>query len=185
MLTNRCVVIGCLLTDSHDTYCSMIVRFTSPATRGFLLPLLSLSCLVSSRRKKHLGPGYLALGSLIEISLNSMQEIASQTPSREWIPSSLKFTQIILSHVFRRNLRFLEASNSHSLSNGKEMEVYGPAAKARSYSPPPWVPVHLMEFQGDQGLSCPVQEMSMVCLYLLLLLVGPHCHLELGALLVN
>ena len=45
----RCVVIGCLLIDS---YRSMIVRFASRATRGFLLPLLSLSCLVSLLRKK-------------------------------------------------------------------------------------------------------------------------------------
>ena len=54
----RCVVIGCLLIDLVmliDSYRSMIVRFASPATRGFLSPLLSLSCLVSSRRKKTSG----------------------------------------------------------------------------------------------------------------------------------
>ena len=33
----------------------MIVIFASPATRGFLSPFLSLSCLVSSRRKKTAG----------------------------------------------------------------------------------------------------------------------------------
>ena len=38
-----------------DSYRSMIVRFASPATRGFLTPLLFLSCLVSSRRKKTSG----------------------------------------------------------------------------------------------------------------------------------
>ena len=54
----RCVIIGCLLIDLVmliDSYRSMIVRFASPATRGFLSPLLSLSCLVSSRRKKTSG----------------------------------------------------------------------------------------------------------------------------------
>ena len=53
-----CVVIGCLLIDLVvliDSYRSMIMRFASPATRGFLSPLLSLSCLVSSRRKKTSG----------------------------------------------------------------------------------------------------------------------------------
>ena len=43
MLTDRCVVIGCLLIVSRDTYRSMIVRFASPATRGFLSLLFSLS----------------------------------------------------------------------------------------------------------------------------------------------
>ena len=46
MLTDRCVVIGCLLINLMmliDTYRSMIVRFAAPATRGFLLPLLSPS----------------------------------------------------------------------------------------------------------------------------------------------
>ena len=38
---------------SHDVDCHMIVRFTSPATRGFLSPLLSLFC----RRKKTSGTG--------------------------------------------------------------------------------------------------------------------------------
>ena len=47
VLTDRCVVIVCLLIDSRDTYHSMIVRFASPATRGFLSPLLSVSLLVS------------------------------------------------------------------------------------------------------------------------------------------
>ena len=42
LLTDRCVVIGCLLINSCDTYRSMIVRFASLATRGFLSPLLSL-----------------------------------------------------------------------------------------------------------------------------------------------
>ena len=45
LLTYRCVVIGCLLINFVmliDTYRSMIVRFTLPATRGFLSPLLSL-----------------------------------------------------------------------------------------------------------------------------------------------
>ena len=61
LLTDRCIVIGCLLIESLDTYSSMTVRFTSPATRGFLLPLLSLlplfslSCLVSSQQKKTSG----------------------------------------------------------------------------------------------------------------------------------
>ena len=44
-----CVVIGCLLINSRDTYRSMIVRFTSPATRGFLLPLLFLSRLFAAK----------------------------------------------------------------------------------------------------------------------------------------
>ena len=54
----RCVVIGCLLIDLVmliDTYRSMIVRFALPATRGFRSPLLSLSCLISSRWKKTSG----------------------------------------------------------------------------------------------------------------------------------
>ena len=58
MVTDRCVVIGCLLIDLMmliDNYRSMIVRFASPATRGFLSPLLSLSHLISSRRKKTSG----------------------------------------------------------------------------------------------------------------------------------
>ena len=45
-LTDRRVVIGCLLIDLVmliDTYRTMIVRFAVRATRGFLLPLLSLS----------------------------------------------------------------------------------------------------------------------------------------------
>ena len=44
LLTDRCVVIGCLLIELMmliDTYHSMIVRFTSPTTRHFL-SLLSL-----------------------------------------------------------------------------------------------------------------------------------------------
>ena len=51
-LTDKCVVIGCLLINLImllDTYRSMIVRFASPATRGLLLPLLSLSCLFTSK----------------------------------------------------------------------------------------------------------------------------------------
>ena len=59
VLTDRCVVIGCLLIDSRDTYRSMIVRFASPTTRGFLLLFLSLSCLLPLQWKKPLGPGYL------------------------------------------------------------------------------------------------------------------------------
>ena len=54
----RCVVICCLLIDFVmliDRYRSMIVRFASPATRGFLSTLLSLSCLVSLQRKKTSG----------------------------------------------------------------------------------------------------------------------------------
>ena len=42
----RCVVIGCLLIDLvmlTDSYRSMIVRFASWVTRGFLSPLLCLS----------------------------------------------------------------------------------------------------------------------------------------------
>ena len=47
----RCVVIGCLLIDLvmlSDSYLSMIVRFASPVTTGFLSPLLLslLSCLI-------------------------------------------------------------------------------------------------------------------------------------------
>ena len=58
MLTDRCVVIGCLLINSCDTYRSMIVRFASPTTRGFSRCFeLSLSSLVSSWRRKPLGPG--------------------------------------------------------------------------------------------------------------------------------
>ena len=41
----RCVIIGCLLIDLMmliDSYCSMIVRFTSWVTRGFLSPLFCL-----------------------------------------------------------------------------------------------------------------------------------------------
>ena len=46
------VVIGCLLINLVmliDTYRSMIVRFTSPTTRGFLSPLLSLSSLFAAK----------------------------------------------------------------------------------------------------------------------------------------
>ena len=49
LLTDRFVVIGCLLgvniVHHMIDYRSMIERFTLPATRGFLLPLLSLSSL--------------------------------------------------------------------------------------------------------------------------------------------
>ena len=55
LLTDRCIVIGCLLIDSCDTYRSMIVRFALPTNRRFLLLLLSLSCLVSSQQKKTSG----------------------------------------------------------------------------------------------------------------------------------
>ena len=51
----RCVVIGGLLIDLVmliDAYRSMIVRFTSPATRGFLSPLLSLSNCLSLRGER-------------------------------------------------------------------------------------------------------------------------------------
>ena len=54
----RCVVIGCLLINLVvliDSYRSMIVRFASWVTRGFLSLLLSLSCLISSLRKKTSG----------------------------------------------------------------------------------------------------------------------------------
>ena len=54
VVTDRCVVIGCLLIDLViliDTYRSMIVRFASPATRGFLSPLLpSMSRLFVAKR---------------------------------------------------------------------------------------------------------------------------------------
>ena len=53
LLTDRCVVIGCLLIDLImliGTYRSMIVRFALPATRGFLSPLLCLwSCLFAGK----------------------------------------------------------------------------------------------------------------------------------------
>ena len=52
LLTDRCVVIGCLLIDLMmliDTYHSMIVRFTSSTTRHFLLPLLSLPSLFAGK----------------------------------------------------------------------------------------------------------------------------------------
>ena len=60
LVTDRCVVIGCLLINVMmliiiDTYHSMIMRFALSATRGFLSPLLSLSHLVSSWRKKTSG----------------------------------------------------------------------------------------------------------------------------------
>ena len=59
LLTDRCVVvIGCLLIDLVmliDSYRSMIVRFASPAARGFLSPLLSLSFSLRGKRKP-LGP---------------------------------------------------------------------------------------------------------------------------------
>ena len=55
LLTERGVVIGCLLINSCDSYHSMIVRFALPATRGFLSLLLFLSCLISSRQKKTSG----------------------------------------------------------------------------------------------------------------------------------
>ena len=49
-LTHRCVVIGVNQScDLIDTYRSMIMRFTSPATRGFLSPLLPLSCLFATK----------------------------------------------------------------------------------------------------------------------------------------
>ena len=54
----RCVFIGCSLIDLVvliDNYRSTIVRFALPTTRGFLSPLLSLSCLVSLRQKKTSG----------------------------------------------------------------------------------------------------------------------------------
>ena len=61
LLTGRCAVIGCFFIDLVmliDTNCSMIVRFTSPATRCFLSQLLSSSSLfslLSLRQKKTSG----------------------------------------------------------------------------------------------------------------------------------
>ena len=68
MLTDRCVVIGCLLIVSRDTYRSMIVRFASPATRGFLSLLLFLTSLCGKR--KPLGPGYSSLYSIPTDTIN-------------------------------------------------------------------------------------------------------------------
>ena len=54
VLTDRCVVTGCLLIDSCDTYHSMIVRFAWPATRGFLTFSLLFSPLCGSSLRKPL-----------------------------------------------------------------------------------------------------------------------------------
>ena len=45
LLTDRYVVTGCLLIDLVMLIDNMIVRLASPAARGFLSPLLSLSLL--------------------------------------------------------------------------------------------------------------------------------------------
>ena len=71
----RCVVIGCLLIDLVmliDSYRSMIVRFTSPATRGFLLPLLSLVSSLCGERKP-LGPGYSHVCRIMEWMMNEAE----------------------------------------------------------------------------------------------------------------
>ena len=65
--TDRCVVIGCLLINSCDTYHCMIVRFGSPTTRGFLSPFLSLSCLVSLQQKKTSGIRVIYMGLFVQI----------------------------------------------------------------------------------------------------------------------
>ena len=54
-----------------DSYGNMIVRFKSPATRGFLSPVLSLSSLVSLRRKKTSGPGYRIATNSTKLSSSS------------------------------------------------------------------------------------------------------------------
>ena len=57
LLTDRCVVIGCLLIDSLDTYRSMIVRFTLLATRGFSCRFFLSLVLSLHGERKPLGPG--------------------------------------------------------------------------------------------------------------------------------
>ena len=50
LLTDRCALIWLLVNRSLDAYRSMIVRFASSATRGFLSPLLSLFPLRDERK---------------------------------------------------------------------------------------------------------------------------------------
>ena len=68
--TDRCIVIGCLLIDlvmMIDTNRSMIVRFVLPATRGFLLSLLSHSSLSSLSLSSLLSPLSSLLSSLFSL----------------------------------------------------------------------------------------------------------------------
>ena len=83
---SRCVVIGRLLMDLMmliDSYRSMIVRFASPATRGFLSLLLFLSCLIPSRRKKTSGT------RVVGWQLRPPPPSASVSPSPPLLLSSL------------------------------------------------------------------------------------------------
>ena len=80
----RCVVIGCLLIDLVmliDTYGSMIVRVASPATRSFLSPLLSLSCLVSSLRKKTSGTRVVSKRGLVQSQSAHLFRLPNQSRS--------------------------------------------------------------------------------------------------------
>ena len=66
-----CVVIGCLLIDLVMLIDSMIVKFTSSATRGFSLRFfLSLvSSLHGEKNPGYLGPGYYSLGGLFRMTI--------------------------------------------------------------------------------------------------------------------
>ena len=63
-----------------DSYRSMIVRFASPATSGFLSPLLSLYCLVSSRRNKTSGTRVQRVKYFIKLERNSEKNQVRKTP---------------------------------------------------------------------------------------------------------
>ena len=99
-----CVIIGCLLIDLvmlTDTYRSMIVRFVSPATRGFLSPLLSLSSLLFSWRKKTSGTR-VALDKLwIDLRLTTKKKSQEHSVHTAESPPSSDCMDTVLMPLFR------------------------------------------------------------------------------------
>ena len=67
------LILWCII----DSYRSMLVRFALPATRGFISPLLSLSCLVSSRRKKTSGTRIRSPKQRIPKNVSNIQTVKS------------------------------------------------------------------------------------------------------------
>ena len=93
LLIDRCVVIGCLSIDSRDTYRSMIVRFASPATRGYLSSFLSLSHLISLRQKQTSGTRVhltLSLPCSPSLNLKTANNLQLKACLTNWMMSTLE-----------------------------------------------------------------------------------------------
>ena len=112
----RCVVIGCLLIDLVmliDSYRSMIMRFASPATRGFLSPLLSLYCLVSSRRKKTSGTRVVSIKRLVW-NMNKLVLLTRSLPLMKGRKRELYWTNLGLSILTAGNLKLFRTAANYS-----------------------------------------------------------------------